>query len=288
MPPRRIGFATAAHCPRLTADDQRAAAVLEARGLEVCPVVWSGEDEPAVDSLVIRSTWDYHQRPDEFRRWLDRVEAKQLPVWNPASVLRWNLDKRYLRELEQAGVRTVPTVWLDRESPPLRELLESHGWDDVVVKPAISASGWRTFRSTRDRAVDDEPAFRQLVTDCPAMLQPFIPQVAVEGEWSLMFFGGKFSHAVLKQPAPGGFLVQTEHGGRVEAAIPTSTMVQEAEEAVARAPGAVIYGRVDGVREGCRLRLMELELLEPVLFFEYCPLSPHRFADALMDALTLR
>lgn len=282
MAPRQIGFVTAEHCPEITPDDRIAAAALEARGARVVPVVWSRTPRPPVDLLVVRSAWDYHKRWREFEAWLSELETTGLPVYNAVPVLRWNMDKRYLRVLELAGVPVAATAWLESEAPPLAQVLEERGWDDVVVKPAVSASGWRTFRSNRSRAREDEAAYRLALSDGTVMVQPFVPQVEREGEWSLVYIGGRYTHAALKQPAGGGFLVQPEHGGTAEAAIPTSFMLRDAERALAAAPGPALYARVDGVREGRRFVLLELELLEPHLFFEFRPQAAVEFAEAVL------
>lgn len=284
MPVRQIGFVTAEQCADLTPDDRIAADALAARGVRVVPVVWSRSPRPPVDALVVRATWDYHTRPAEFTAWLAELERSGMPVHNPVPVLRWNMDKHYLRELEQEGVAVAATAWVEDESIPLEELLEQRGWDDVVVKPAVSCNGWRTFRSHRARAREDEAAFQLARSAGAVMVQPFVPMIAREGEWSLIYIRGRYSHAALKQPRDGGFMVQPEHGGRSEAAIPMSCMLQDAERILAAAPGPTLYARVDGVRQGRHLILMELELLEPHLFFELRPQAAAEFADALLGS----
>ena len=284
MPVRRIGFVTAEHCADLTPDDQIAADALAARGVRVVPVVWSRSPRPPVDALVVRAAWDYHQRPAEFSAWLAELERSGLRVHNPVPVLRWNMDKHYLRELEQQGVAVAATGWVEDESIRLEELLEERGWDDVVVKPAVSCNGWRTFRSNRARAREDEAAFQLARSAGSVMVQPFVPMIASEGEWSLIYIHGRYSDAALKQPRGGGFMVQPEHGGKSEAAIPMSGMLQDAERILAAAPGPTLYARVDGVREGRHFMLMELELLEPHLFFELRPQAAAEFADALLSS----
>jgi glutathione synthase/RimK-type ligase-like ATP-grasp enzyme len=282
---RRVGFATAEPWTDITPSDRIAAAALEARGVEVVPVVWSRSPRPTVDALVVRATWDYYRRPAEFSAWLAELEQSGVPVYNPVPVLRWSMDKRYLRELEQKGICVAATAWGEEDdSVKLTDLLEERGWDDVVVKPTVSASGWRTFRSNPSRAHEDEAAFELTRSTGSFMIQPFIPMIAAEGEWSLIYIAGRYSHAVLKKPAGGGFMVQPEHGGRSEAAIPTSYMLQAAERILAAAPGPTLYARVDGVRDGRNFVLTELELLEPHLFFELRPQAAAEFAEALQDS----
>jgi hypothetical protein len=285
MAPLRIGFVTAEHCPELTPDDRLAAQALESRGALVRPVIWSREARPAFDVLVLRSTWDYHKRAEEFAGWLEGLERSGIIVWNPVNVLRWNMDKRYLRDLERAGIPVTTTAWVEPGCGCLSQVLEERGWDEVVVKPCVSCNAWRTFRTNRARAGQDEAAFQQALSGGRAMVQPFVSMISEEGEWSLMYMGGRYTHAALKLPRQGGFLVQSEDGGSAEAAIPTSDMLHDAERALAAAPGPTMYARIDGFRQGRRFVVMELELLEPALFFKLRPQAAVEFADNLLKAV---
>jgi len=278
----RIGFATSAPWAGLTDDDQLAAAALVSRGATVVPVVWDDDAKPEIDLLVVRSTWGYQLRVLQFAHWLHGLDELNIPVWNPPSVLRWNLNKIYLRDLEAAGVAIAPTEWIGGKVPHLANLLEEKGWDAAVVKPVISASGYRTFRTTRATAHADGDKYHETLSLGTAMVQPFLPEIETEGEWSLVFIAGVFSHAVLKRPPAGGFLVQSEFGGSSTPATPPPRLVDDAALALGSAPGRALYARVDGVRRGDRLILLELELLEPDLFFRMAPGSDQRFAEALL------
>ena len=277
----RIGFATTSEWG-ITRDDRLAADVLESRGATVTPVVWTEDTRPDIDVLVVRSTWGYQHRIPEFARWLVDLDHLGIPVWNPPHVLRWNLVKNYLRDLEAAGIAVAPTEWIQGKAPALESLLEEKGWDAAVVKPMISASGHRTFRTTRDSASHDGDKYHDALSTGAIMIQPFLPEIATEGEWSLVFIDGHFSHAVLKRPAPDGFLVQPEHGGNSIPASPLPRLIDDAALALGAAPGRTLYARVDGVRRGERLVLLELELLEPDLFFRFDTGAAERFADALL------
>ena len=290
MQRRLIAFATWAGAPGLTPDDRLALPALAAAGVDVVPAVWS---DPAVDwrrfhAVVLRSTWDYHHRADEFRAWLDRLETNDVALWNPVSLARWNMDKRYLRDLAERGVPIVPTAWLSGGvMHAIEQVMAERGWMDAVLKPVVAATSYRTVRLRRDAARTSDET-RELLTSTlehgEAMLQPFVPQVELEGEWSLMFFAGEYSHAVLKRPATGDFRVQEEFGG--------SSMAVEAPRALRESAGRVLdaveqpwlYARVDGVRdEDEQLLLMELEMLEPLLFLAQHPEAPARFARATHD-----
>jgi glutathione synthase/RimK-type ligase-like ATP-grasp enzyme len=278
----RIGFATTTEWG-ITDDDRLAANALESRGATVLPVIWHDPSAPDVDLLVVRSTWGYQHHVPQFARWLVDLDQLGIPVWNPPHLLRWNLVKNYLRELELAGIATAPTEWVQGKAPTLPSVLEEKGWDSAVVKPIISASGHRTFRTTRDSAEHDGDKYHDALSTGAIMIQPFLPEIASEGEWSLIFIAGLFSHAVLKRPAADGFLVQREHGGTSTPADPPPRLVDDAALALGAAPGRSLYARVDGVRRGDRLVLLELELLEPDLFFRFGPGAPERFAEAVLS-----
>ncbi len=279
----RLAFATWRGLPELNADDCRAALALRSRGARVDPVVWDapGVDWTAFDAVVVRSVWDYHLRPLEFLRWVDRVEEAGARLLNPPGVLRWNHHKSYLRDLAARGVATVPTAWLDHGSrPQLGGVLAERGWAEAVVKPAVSASAHETWRTSPAAAAADQDRLLALLLAGDVLVQPLVPEVQSPGEWSLVFFGGSFSHAMLKRPREGDFRVQEELGGRAEWTVPAPALVEQAAQALATAPAPCLYARVDGVERGGRLILMEMELIEPVLYFEADPAAASRFAES--------
>ena len=248
-----VALATSEELPRLDPDD---APLLEALGGEAEPAVWS---DPAVDwasydAVLIRSVWDYFVRHDEFLAW---VAGVPVPMWNPAHTIRWNSEKTYLRELEEAGVRTIPTAW-GGEVP----------WDDAILKPTVAGGSLGLRRARKGEPV--KPGW---------MAQPFLPDVVSAGELSLVFFDGEFSHAIRKTPAAGDIRVQPEHGGTVTPAQPTADELGDAERVLQAAGRDLLYARVDFVGE--RL-LIELEAIEPRFFFEYAPpQAPRKLAQAL-------
>jgi len=281
---RRLGFVTCADLRSLTEDDRAAGAAFERQGIEVVPVVWTEPLPGRLDALVLRSTWDYHLRLPEFLSWVGRVEASGLPLWNPPATVRWNVDKRYLLEVEARGVPIVPTRHAPRGvGRTLSALMRDAGWSEAVVKPSISGGAFETWRA-RLHADDDARFARQLERmDC--LVQPFLPELVSGGEWSLLFFRGRYSHAVLKRPAGGDFRVQEEFGGQALARSPSPDVIAAAERALLRAGQVTLYGRVDGVLRNGRLEVMELELVEPSLFLASAPGAADRFAAAVREAL---
>jgi hypothetical protein len=295
----QVAFATYDKLPDLAADEHPLVDALGA--LDICaePAVWSDGAVAwdAFDAVVIRSCWDYHLRYDEFFRWIDRLAHLGVPLWNPPGTVRWNSRKTYLHDLSIGGVRTVPTLWLLPDNPRARTaslgaILADTGWTRAVVKPIVSASAHETWRVTLDdaraNAAHHDESLRALIARHGVMVQPFVPEIETDGEWSLQFFGGVYSHAVLKRAAPGDFRVQREFGGTHVSVAPPPGVLRDAERALRAAPSATLYARVDGVVLGGDLVVTELELLEPSLFLDAHPDAPARFAGAIATALRHR
>lgn len=250
--------------PEGSSDDRRLTAALAARGARARMAVWN---DPAVEwrashVTVIRSTWDYHLAPAEWFAWLEAV-APATRLVNDAALLRWNSDKRYLLDLEARGVAIVPTRLADRGSAcDLGVMTAAAGWNDVVLKPAIgaSANGARRFAAAAHRT-GGQAHLDVLLRDGDALIQPFQAAVDTDRERSLVFLGGKYSHAFSK-PA---FLTGTGDGAG-EALHQATADERSLADVVLRAVGAgVTYARVDVVPTADGPRLMELELIEPDL-----------------------
>jgi len=283
----KIAFVTHAGLPELSADDRLAVEELRRRGARVEPAVWNDSQVrwSAYDRVVIRSCWDYHLRPDAFLGWLERLEEERAPLWNPAPVVRGNVDKAYLAGLAAAGLPVVPTVRLERGEPAdLAALLDRKGWAEAVVKPSVSASAFRTLRVGRGDAGAAQAKLEELLASSGALVQPFLPEIQSGGEWSLIFLGGRYSHAVLKRPKSGDFRVQQELGGSADPTVPSHGLIEQARRVVETIPGPWLYARVDGLEIGGTFTLMELELTEPSLFLGTDERAPARFAEAILGA----
>jgi glutathione synthase/RimK-type ligase-like ATP-grasp enzyme len=283
-----IGLVTYAKQPALTDDDRPLISALQQLGIDAVAVRWDDDamDPAGYKGLVLRSTWDYHLRVAEFERWLGRVEAAGVPLWNPAALVRWNLHKRYLRDLSDAGVLIPRTQWFTRGTAVvLRDVMDSEGWSDAIVKPAISASATDTWRVTAEDA-DDAARFDDLLRRSDVLVQELIPEVAAVGEWSLMFIGGAFSHATLKRPRTGDFRVQTELGGSAVPASASAEAIATGAAILSHLPHPPLYARIDGVVTARGFMLMEAECIEPVLFFAHAAGSYERFATALAERVT--
>ena len=287
-----VALATCAALPQLTEDDRLLQDELRRAGAEAVAAVW---DDPAVDwsgfdRVVVRSCWDYHLRLPEFLSWVDSIEAQGVALWNPGRLLRANAHKSYLRELAALGFALVPTAWLSRGSPvALADLLDERGWSDVVVKPAVSASAFRTWRVSRGEAESAETrrAFAELIAAGDLLVQRFAPEIVRPGEWSFVFLGERYSHAVLKRPAAGDFRVQHEFGGRIADEAPSAALRAQAQRLADWIPRPWLYARIDVVEIAGTLHVMEVELIEPALFLDCDPAAPRRFADAVLRARPL-
>ncbi|MEE8468379.1 MAG: hypothetical protein V3T22_07990 [Planctomycetota bacterium] len=269
-------------------DDRILREALHARGLTTTVVSWTDEayDWTGVRCCLPRNTWDYPERAVDFDHWLGRAhELTQL--WNPLRALRWNVHKRYLGDLERAGVATLPTATFSAGAQvDLAAELDRRGWREVVVKPAIGLSARLGMRLSRDEIPSGQAHLDRILAKEDALVQPFARSVESRGELSLIYLDGGFSHAVVKRAAPGEWRVQEELGGTVEAALPREDEIELACRAMAVAPGELLYARVDLVRDGSdQPLLMELELIEPVLFFGWGEGSAERLAGALFARL---
>jgi glutathione synthase/RimK-type ligase-like ATP-grasp enzyme len=207
-------------------------------------------------------------------------------MYNAGEIIRWNFDKGYLQDLERAGVSLVPTIVVPRgDRPDVALLARARGWDEIVIKPTVSGGAHRTHRfrlADTDRYQDEIAA---ILTDRGLLIQPFLPEIVKDGELSLLFFDGVFSHAVKKCPTGGDYRVQIEFGGTIEATLVREEWIEAGRACIAAAPALPVYARVDGVIHEARFLLMELEVFEPLLYLAQDPLAPARFARAVLGRL---
>lgn len=257
------------------------AEALRAAGAEVVAAPWTEFAGPAGFDLVLPLvTWGYHLRLPEWLAFLDRAEAEGWPMVNPPQLLRWNSDKAYLAELGEQGIASVPTLAVDHlNEAALTAARSVLGAEEVVIKPPVSAAAWGTYRLRAGEPVPAEVHGHRM------LVQPWLGAVVEEGEYSLILLGGRYSHCVAKRPKAGDFRVQPDHGGTTERAELPDGALALAEAALALAPAAATYARVDLIRgnDGA-LQLMELELIEPALFLHCVPEATERFAAAVLAA----
>ncbi len=260
----------------------RKAAALTAAGLVVEQRVWSDPgDLSGYDLILPLFAWGYQRDVGTWYALLDRLEAERLPVVNPVELLRWNSDKAYLAELGRTGVAVVPTVEVAAlDGATLAEARTALGAVEVVVKPAISGGADGTHLIAPGVPVPDDAHGRR------RLVQPMMRGILTAGEYSLFFFGGRFSHAIVKRPASGDFRVQEQFGGREEAWQPGEDALALAAAALTAAPTTPVYARVDMVGDATgKLHIMELELIEPSLFLHHAPDKGAAFGHAVHAAI---
>ncbi len=281
---RRVAFATSEKYRELTYDDLLTLAPLASRGIQVEAAVWT---EPGVDwrsysAVVVRSCWDYYQKIAEFRAWLADRQRDGTRLLNPADVILDNIDKGYLRALERKGARLVPTVWIEpSERGEAKAKISATPWSELVIKPAVSGGAFRTVRIQRDVLLQDLSPLLEILGDSTALVQPFLPEILDDGEWSFLYFGETFSHAVVKKPKAGDFRVQWVHGGSHGLVAPPEALLRQVDDVRRCLPPGRLYSRIDGVVQRGQFLLVEVEMIEPHLFFTEDPESPDRFAAAL-------
>jgi len=293
----RIALPTCAKLPDWEVDDAPLHAALQQRGVEVVRPVW---DQPGFDwsscaACLIRTTWDYQEKHDAYVAWAKRVST-QTRLFNPFEIVRWNTHKTYLRDLAQRGIPVTPTEWLEAGSDvDLRGVLDERGWGKAFLKPAVGATARETlrFEATSAGIAEAEAHLHRLLPNEMMLLQPYLDSVETQGELSAVFFDGRFSHGVRKIPVLGDYRVQDDFGAHDEPATFTDDELALAKaclDAVTEADGTrPLYARTDFLRdhEG-QLRLSELELVEPSLFFRHAPQAAQTLTDALLGRISRR
>lgn len=269
-------------------EDQLLQEALEAKGLNVTRINW---DNPDFDwtqtkAAVIRATWDYFHRVNEFSQWLDKVSGLTQLIHH-ADTVRWNMDKHYLADLQAKGIAIVPTLFVEQgDTRNLGDVISSSEWDKVVLKPAISGAARHTYVINLNNVADHENIFRRLIAEEAMMIQPFLENIISKGEVSHMLFGGQYSHSILKMAKPGDFRVQDDFGGTIYRYQPTLDEIDFAQQAVASCVPKPVYARVDVVWDNDdNLALAELELIEPELWLRKKPEAAEQFTNALLAAL---
>jgi glutathione synthase/RimK-type ligase-like ATP-grasp enzyme len=260
---------------------------LQSKGLHVMRVQWHDKNIhwEEFDVVILKSPWDYHYQYDAFMDWLADLNRLGIAILNPYDVVRWNSDKHYLQQMTDEGFNVIPSVFLEPgESHDLQALFEYFKTDQLIVKPCISAGSKQTIMVARESIDQHAAAIDDMTREESFMVQPFLPQI-YEGEWSYLFFDGIFSHCILKRPKAGDFRVQLGFGGTTHLQQPTDDAIKSAQVFVDRFAKDCLYARVDGVVINGKFTLMELELIEPMLYFPDAPYGLDKYHAALVALL---
>jgi len=276
------------HAQHVLEEDVLLSAALLDLGISSQRVNWadSSIDWSTADAAVFRTTWDYFDRFKEFESWLN-LASKQVPLINPLSLLRWNMDKHYLLDLNERGFPIVPSIFIEQgEKRSLAELHASSGWDEVILKPCISGTARHTYRLDQSNIPAHESILAELLQDEAMMLQEFHESIIERGEVSHMVINGRYTHSVLKQSKGDDFRVQDSFGGTLHAYSASPSEIALAESVFASCAPSPIYGRLDIMwnNEGGQM-IGELEIIEPDLWMRMHPEAAINFAQGIQRAL---
>ena len=277
----KIAIATYNKLPDLTENDRLLIPKLERKGFEVLPEIW---DNPEVDwriydIVLIRSTWDYYLKPEAFKNWVSQFIHLNTTLINSAEMVLKNSHKFYLKELAEKGVNIIPTVFSSEKI----ELEKLKMWEKIVIKPAVSAGSHETEIFEVNMLTQEVLDNKTRTGDW--LVQPFLEEIKDAGEISMLFFGGNFSHAIQKVPKSGDFRVQKQFGAKYLKYEPTKELLDIAKNIVEIAGKESVYARIDGVMTQNGFLLMEVEMIEPDLFFEHTLDGPNRFVEAVMGQI---
>lgn len=284
--PRRCAFLTLAERGNYVIDDERAYAPMAELGWQVDTVPWDSTDADwnQYELVIIRSTWDYQTQPDKFLSALQQIESSDTRLENPRSIVDWNITKTYLRDLEGRGVRIVPSWFAERlGTGDIADLFKRFDAGEIVIKPQIGATASGAYRLQRESFAVQQEEVERYYANKALLAQPYMPRIASEGEYSLFYFNGSFSHAILKTPKPSDFRSQEEHGATIKPTEIDAALRACGQRAIDAIGQQLLYARADFVRGDASTdyRLMELELIEPSLYLRTHPDAPQRFAEAI-------
>ncbi len=277
---KRVAFVTQSAQPNLNDSDALVVPLLANKGVVVEAKPWddTSVDWRVYDAVILRSAWNYHLHPSQFQAWLARLTATGIRVWNRQSVIGRNTNKLYLFELEALGIRIVPSVLCQSLSGEIIRRVRM--WDTIVVKPVVGATSYRIKKFSFSAFLFWIPYVWLLLRTGPVVIQKYMKSVGY-GEYSLIFFDKKFSHAVKKIPKAGDFRSQEVFGGTDIPVTLSKESIKQAKSILERIPEALLYARVDGLVIDEKFYLMELELTEPYLFLKSDTRAALRFADAI-------
>ena len=237
--------------------------------------------------VMVRSPWDYQLDCDAFVKVLQDIDDSSAHLDNPLTIMKWNINKHYLRELATKGIEIVPTLWCDDIAvTDIPTFFSRHNNIDdnsqeIVIKPCISAGAFDTYRLTLAQAFKKQSELLTTFKQREFMVQPFVPAIVSEGEFSLFYFDDEFSHAILKTPQNNDYRVQEEFGSLIVKVEPEMSLKQQAEKVLSVIDTSLLYARLDFVRTATGFALMEAELIEPSLYFNFDKDSPQLFVNAV-------
>jgi len=269
---------------QILTEDRLVQEALEAQGLKVNRVAWDNENVKWEETkfALFRTTWDYFDVFPKFLKWLDSTSSETKFI-NPIELIRWNMDKHYLNDLQEKGIPIPKTLFFEvGQTDKLNDAFLQSGWEKAVLKPAVSGSGRHTYKIDATNTSQHEAIFKELLENEAMLLQEFQEQIITKGEVALMVIDGKFTHAILKKAKAGDYRVQDDFGGTVHEYEPSTELIQMAEDIVAVCNPMPLYARVDIMWDNYDQPIIgELEIIEPELWFRDHPPAADLLARAI-------
>jgi glutathione synthase/RimK-type ligase-like ATP-grasp enzyme len=283
----KIGLLTCEKLPDLTPEDQLLIPELSKHNITATPIIWNDKsiEWKKYDYLIFRNTWDYFEKETDFNSWLDHIELLGIKTLNSIDIIKNNKHKFYLRAMEKLGINIIPTLFLDKTNQlNLTQIVPSH-WKKMVIKPAFSAGSFQTEVFELHDIAKINTQYKTIASEKELLLQKFIPEIQTEGETSFIFFNKKFSHAVNKKPVEGDFRIQSQFGGTYKLINPTHELINKAQKIVNTFPDNLLYARVDGIIIENELHLMEVECIEPDLYFNLSKGSLSKYINSVLELI---
>lgn len=283
----KIALLTCEKLPALTLTDQELIPELAKHAIHAKAVIWNDKnvDWTSFDYLIFRNTWDYFEKETEFNIWLDMIEKLGIKTLNAIEIIQQNKHKFYLKKLKNKGITIIPTAFIDKTNQlNLSQIIPSH-WKKAVIKPAFSGGAYmtRVFEVSEIASINEH--YKVFAQEKELLLQEFIPEIQTLGETSFIFFNKKYSHCIIKKPLEGEFRIQVQFGGKYTSIQPSAALIEKAQKVVDTFHGKLLYARVDGIIINEELHLMEIECIEPDLYFEYSEGSIQRFVDSILELI---
>lgn len=276
------------HAINVQNEDDTLIDFLKSKGLNITKEIWNDEkvNWEDYDLAILKSPWDYFDLIEDFYAWLAVIESKNVRLLNPIDIVKWNADKHYLLDIENAGLNVTPSIFLSKDDKiDLSIYFKKLNTINFIIKPAVSGGSKNTFKVDIDSVEDVNEKIQILIQEEDFIVQPFLNEIAENGEWSFIFFGGKFSHALLKKAKAGDFRVQHTFGGTVHLQKPATKLIEIAQLYINKFAQNCLYARVDGAFVNKQFMLMELELIEPYLFLDLEKESYERYYKALQQLI---
>lgn len=248
---KRIALITSSKHPDLIDGDNKLAKPFNEHGINISAIPW---DKPNIiwnnfDVVILRSCWDHIKRIDEFTKWINKLEAEKVNLWNPISVIRKNIDKNYLIELEKKSILIIPTrVFTNKSAAEIPEYLRSlKEYKEIIIKPIIGNEAHNVIKLPNDSSTSTIVIIHKMIKENDILVQPFLKEIEREGEYSFIFFDKKYSHSVIKKPNKSDYRTQLSFGGSEQAIVPADILINQAQKVINSIESPLLYGRVDGI-----------------------------------------